>query len=192
MLQNALKVGLIALVVGLGVQSADAFWGCGRGCGWGGCGWGAGCYYGGYYGGYCGYGYAGCGYVGVGYYGPACYGGGYGAPAAPAAPANGAQPPKSARVDASSVLLAVDVPADAKVFINGQPTTSTGERREYKSNNLKAAETYAYRVRAEFVRDGKPVSEEQVVQLTAGQIGAFTFAGATGAEVANVSLTSPR
>src|SRR6185436_10733031 len=143
MLQHALKIGLIVVVLGLAVQDANAFghrgWGYG-GWGYGGCGYG-GCGYGGY--GYGGYGYGGWGYGGWGY---------------------GGNPPSS-----GSILLTVSVPADAKVFVNGQPTRSTGELRQYASSGLQPAAIYPYQVRAEFVRDGKPISEEQTVQLTAGQ-----------------------
>jgi uncharacterized protein (TIGR03000 family) len=206
MLQHALKIGLIVVALGFGVQNANAFgrFGCGwcgpccapvccaPVCGWGGCGWG-GCYaYGGVgYGGYAYAGYGGWGYAGVGYGGAYLASAG-GACATPAAPTKATAPVKAARLDSSSVLLAVNVPADAKVFINGHETTSTGERREYKSNNLKATETYAYRVRAEFVRDGKPVTEEQTVQLSPGQIGSFAFTAASGAQLADVATAARR
>ena len=88
MFQNALKIGLIVVVLGLVAQEANAI---GR---WGGCGWGRnGCYggyggygyggYGGWYGGYgngswgyAGYGgYGGCGPAGCGYIGGPANGG---------------------------------------------------------------------------------------------------------------------
>jgi uncharacterized protein (TIGR03000 family) len=206
MLQNALKVGLIVVALGVCVQNASAFgrfggccWG---GGGWGccapvccppvcgpvGCGWGGGYAYGG------GWGYGGYAYAG---YGGLAYGGMYlagsaGAYTSPVAATAGRKMVSAARQDATSVLLTVNVPADAKVFVNGQPTTSTGERREYKSNNLKATETYAYRVRAEFVRDGQPVSEEQEVQLSPGQVGSFAFTAAPGSQVADMAKAARR
>ncbi len=67
------------------------------------------------------------------------------------------------------------MPADAKVFVNDRPTTSTGEDREFISHNLQSGASYSYKVRAEFVRDGKPVTEEKTVRLTAGQSGAVNF-----------------
>ncbi len=68
-----------------------------------------------------------------------------------------------------SARLAVKVPADAQVFVNDRPTTSTGMDREYISRDLQAGANSSYSVRAEFVRDGQPVSEVKTVQLTAGQ-----------------------
>ena len=60
----------------------------------------------------------------------------------------------------NSALLSVKVPADAKVFVNDRPTTSTGSDREYISRDLQTGAGYNYTVRAEFVRDGKTVSGE--------------------------------
>ena len=44
-------------------------------------------------------------------------------------------------------------------------------------------------MRAEFVRDGKPISEEQTVQLTAGQTSSITFGAASNAQAANMAVT---
>ena len=63
------------------------------------------------------------------------------------------------------------VPADAKVFINGLATKSTGERRQYSCTGLEPSGQYNFLVRSEYTRDGKPISEEKTVQLTAGTNG---------------------
>jgi len=177
MLQHALKVVLIVVVLGLVVQDANAFghrgWGGGYGyggCAYGGCGYG----YGGYGYGYGGYGYGGCGPGGCGYGGYGYGGYGYGG----RAPSSG------------SVLLTVSVPADAKVFINGQSTSSTGERRQYESSGLQPVAVYGYRVRVEFVRDGKPISEEKTVQLTAGQAGSLAFSAAPNAQATDMATSA--
>jgi uncharacterized protein (TIGR03000 family) len=75
----------------------------------------------------------------------------------------------------TSALLSVKVPSDAKVFVNDRPTTSAGIDREYISRQLQPGASYSYNVRAEFVRDGKPVTEEKTVRLTAGQTAAISF-----------------
>lgn len=85
------------------------------------------------------------------------------------------------------VQLTVDVPADAKVFINDRPTTSTGTRRVYASSGLKTDAVYPYRVRAEFMRHGKPVSVEKVVPLTVGKSVALAFTAVTASQLANTS-----
>jgi uncharacterized protein (TIGR03000 family) len=79
----------------------------------------------------------------------------------------------------NSALLSVKVPADAKVFVNDRETTSTGSDREYISHELANGARYNYTVRAEYVRDGKPVSETKTVQLTAGQTAGLDFGQGT-------------
>ncbi len=161
MLKTALKIAVVLVALGSFTSEASAFghrhcgWG---GCGWGGCGWG-GCGYGlGYYG---GWGYGGWGYPG--YWGP---GMGYYA---------GSPSRATTSTATNNALLTVDVPAEAKIFVNDRPTTSTGPVRQYISRDLQPGTTYSYKVRAEYMRDDKPVSEEKTVQLTAGQITALDF-----------------
>jgi uncharacterized protein (TIGR03000 family) len=71
--------------------------------------------------------------------------------------------------------LSVKVPADAKVFVNDRATTSAGADREFISRELKPGASYSYNVRVEFERDGKPVTEEKSVRLTAGQTASLSF-----------------
>jgi uncharacterized protein (TIGR03000 family) len=99
-------------------------------------------------------------------------------PAAPAANPPAAYHPTYGPMR-DSALLSVKVPADAKVFVNDRATTSTGSDREFVSRDLANGARYNYEVRAEFVRDGKPVVETKSVQLTAGQTAALDFDSAT-------------
>ena len=80
------------------------------------------------------------------------------------------------------------MPADAKVIINGLPTTSVGEHRTFFSTGLQAATPYRYQVRAEFVRDGKPVSQERIVELTAGQTRSVEFGDTTEAPATDTTM----
>jgi uncharacterized protein (TIGR03000 family) len=93
-----------------------------------------------------------------------------GAPAMPPPPSTPTPPPAGAKstFDGNAGYIVVDVPADAKVFVNGHATTSIGEHRQYVSHGLEAGMRYEYQVRAEIVRDGKTLSETKTVQLTAG------------------------
>jgi uncharacterized protein (TIGR03000 family) len=79
----------------------------------------------------------------------------------------------------SSALLAVKVPTDAKVFVNGRETSSTGIDREYISRDLQPGARYNYDVRAEFTRDGQSVSENKSIQLIAGQTAKVDFTPGT-------------
>lgn len=89
----------------------------------------------------------------------------------------GAPPPESGAGyrRAPGATLTVRVPADAKVFVNGLATTSTGTLRRYVSNGLRPGFNYAYQVRAEIVRDGQPISETKTVKLQAGDVSDLEF-----------------
>jgi uncharacterized protein (TIGR03000 family) len=90
-------------------------------------------------------------------------------------------PDEATGLDASASLI-VSVPADAKVFVNDRPTTSTGTERHYMSNGLKAGRTYSYTIRAEVVRDGQTITETKAVKLAAGRRADLAFALAAPAE----------
>jgi uncharacterized protein (TIGR03000 family) len=149
-----------------------------HGC-WGG-GWSCGgCYGGGCYGCYGG-GYGGC-YGGC--YG--CYGGGYGGwygghapamgmPMAPSAPPTETVPaPKKEDEKRSSTAgpakLIVELPADAKLFVDDQLMKATSAIRTFNTPSLSPGQAYYYMLRAEVVRDGQPVQETKRVIVRAGQ-----------------------
>ncbi len=92
-----------------------------------------------------------------------------GAPAAApaAAPAEPPAPPQAS--------INVTVPADAVVYVNDRPTTSTGATRHYISRGLMMGRTYAYQIRVEFQKDGEKVVENKLVRLQAGQSEELTF-----------------
>jgi uncharacterized protein (TIGR03000 family) len=76
----------------------------------------------------------------------------------------------------ASATLTVQVPADARVFVNGLATTSTGSLRRYVSNGLRAGYNYTYQIRAEIVRDGQTIAETKTVKLQAGDAPNVEFA----------------
>jgi uncharacterized protein (TIGR03000 family) len=81
-------------------------------------------------------------------------------------------------------LLSVNVPDDAKIFVNGQATTSVGEVRQYVSRDLAAGFNYSYEVRAEVVRDGRTVEQVKKIDVRAGETAnvAFDFGNAASTE----------
>jgi uncharacterized protein (TIGR03000 family) len=135
------------------------------------------------WGGY-GYGYGGCqGWSG-------CYGGYpsayYSPPAggvmpgagAPVGGAEQAPPPvkggekekdKEKEVSANRAKLIVDVPADAKLYIDDQLMKTPSPHRVYSTPDLDRGQAYYYVVRVEMVRDGQKQSETKRVILRAGQ-----------------------
>jgi uncharacterized protein (TIGR03000 family) len=92
----------------------------------------------------------------------------------------------------NAVVLNVTVPSDAKVIINDLATTSAGEHRRYMSRDLQPATVYRYQVRAEFMRDGKATSDEQTVDLTAGDTRSITLGGAAEPKVADIGTAAQR
>lgn len=90
---------------------------------------------------------------------------------ADAAPALDLPPnPRDASDDLrNGAVLTLDVPEDAKVYINGLLTKTPGTQRTYVSRGLDPGYRYTYEIRAEVVRNGQPVSEQRVVELQAGQ-----------------------
>ena len=180
MLEHTRQIGLLVMVLGLLCQDATAFGRCGgsgRNCGGASYGNGA---YGGYcYGSYDNYRYYGSEPSGC----AASPNGGYPPPAISPTSLPTSAPPRVS----NSVQFKVNVPASAKVFVNNRPTTSTGEDRTFTSTGLQPAQVYLFRVRAEFVRQGKSVIEEKTIQLTAGQRGSLAF-GTSPAQVASIKL----
>jgi uncharacterized protein (TIGR03000 family) len=92
-----------------------------------------------------------------------------GAAPPPPAAGDGALPGGSTYLDRSSVYISVNVPAEAKIFVNGNPTTSTGTSRQFVSRGLRTGRQYTYELKAELSRDGKTLTDTQVVQLVAGE-----------------------
>ena len=156
-------------------------YGCYGGC-WGGCyggcygGWG-GCY--GCWGGYSSWGCCGC--MGT-YYGAPTYPGsivpsgvapgGYmpGGPAGEQLPAPGTDKDKDKKTMApSKAKLIVELPADAKLYIDDLPMKNASGTRAFSTPTLDPGQAYYYMVRAEVMRDGKPVSETRRVIVRAGQ-----------------------
>jgi uncharacterized protein (TIGR03000 family) len=137
--------------------------------------------YGSYYGGCHGGGYRG------GYYGSGCYGsGGYygdgGYPYRTMPPVRtdkGGEkipPPKKGNGNEeqdlpppeTSARLTIDVPADATVFIDERPTTTTSSQRTFTTPGLERGYRYYYTVRAEVVRNGVVFTGTQRVSFGAG------------------------
>jgi uncharacterized protein (TIGR03000 family) len=109
--------------------------------------------------------YGGCYGCYGGCYG--CYGGCYGYYAAPA-------PTKMASTGAPAQLI-VQVPADAKLFLDDQLTTTSSEERTFVTPNLDSGYLYTYTVRAEISRDGQKYTETKKIGVTAGSTSRLSF-----------------
>jgi uncharacterized protein (TIGR03000 family) len=121
----------------------------------------SGCY--GCYGCWC-YGCYGCCY---GCYGCACYGGWchgcYGGYAS-----YGYYGSAIARTDTTAKIV-VRLPADAKLTVDNQTTTSQSDRRTFISPPLQNGGDYYYTLKAQVVRDGKSLTATKRVIVQAGK-----------------------
>lgn len=69
-----------------------------------------------------------------------------------------------------TTTLTLDVPADARVLLCGQPTSKTGTSRTFSTRSLKAGETWEnYRVEVQTLQNGEWVTLEQTIDLRAGE-----------------------
>jgi uncharacterized protein (TIGR03000 family) len=83
--------------------------------------------------------------------------------------------------------LVVQVPTDAKLFIDDQPTKSTTSTRIFSTPPLERGQQYYYVLRAEVVRDGKTRTDSKRVQVRAGQEVRASFSDLAGAEAVTAS-----
>ena len=83
----------------------------------------------------------------------------------------------------------MNVPSDARVYVNGVQTKSVGSERSYVSRGLQGGFNYTYEVRAEVERDGKKVEETKMVSLTAGRTARVAFALEASEAAPSTTLT---
>jgi len=109
----------------------------------------------------------------------------------PAEGAGESVPPPAAADDKTSSLapadgglIVVQVPRDAKVFINGAATTATGSVRRYVSRGFQPGKVYDFTVRMVVEKDGSPVEVTRTVSLSSGDRQELAFDAAATRSVA--------
>src|SRR5260370_2256748 len=70
----------------------------------------------------------------------------------------------------SQARLIVELPADAKLYVDDRLMQTTSERRVFNSPRLEQGQTYYYILRAEVVRDGQTLSDTKRVLVHAGEV----------------------
>lgn len=106
---------------------------------------------------------------------------------------DGGKPAAEAGSDGQRATFVLSVPADAKVYFQDEPMSSTGTRRRYRSPALKAGKTFSYSIRVAVQRNGNLVSNTQQPRFHAGsrvEI-AFDLADADRKLVAKQPAPSP-
>lgn len=82
-----------------------------------------------------------------------------------------------AEVPKDGVLLTVQVPAEATVFVNGKQTASLGSTRVFAAKGLTPGKKYEFVVKMQTTRDGKPLEESKTVSLVVGDRQTVALAG---------------
>lgn len=80
-----------------------------------------------------------------------------------------------------TATIVVDLPQDAKVFINGSETKATGTTRQFVSKGLKGDVSYEYSVR--IVTGDSSLEQTKVVKLSRGGRETVTFDAAAATAV---------
>jgi uncharacterized protein (TIGR03000 family) len=100
---------------------------------------------------------------------------------APAAPPGGTTPeqvpaPKKEKTTSlDQARLVVELPADAKLYVDDRLTKATSERRVFNTPSLEPGQTYYYILRAETVRNGQTQSETKRVVFHRGEVVEASF-----------------
>src|SRR5262249_12889669 len=87
--------------------------------------------------------------------------------------------PKKTEGPAPATII-VSLPADARLLIDGNTTTSTSARRIFTSPSLQPGADYVYTLRAEMIRNGQTVVQTQQVTVRAGEESTVGFTLAQG------------
>ena len=73
------------------------------------------------------------------------------------------------RPQGSAARLVVNVPSDAKVYLQDQLMTISGPVRRYVSPRLTPGTEYVYQIRVEVERDGRTLSKTTTAKVRSGQ-----------------------
>ena len=90
----------------------------------------------------------------------------------------GVKPPKGDKKPnetAAPATIVVSLPADARMTVDGAPTTSTSDRRTLVSPELLFGSTYVYTLQAEVIRNGQTVAQTQRVTVRGGETSTVVF-----------------
>lgn len=84
-----------------------------------------------------------------------------------------------------SARLLLEVPADARVYIDGQLTRSTNAVRSFHTPPLKDGETFYYEVRVETPSGQKPIVQDKRIYVRANEVVRESFRDVNAASIAS-------
>ncbi len=83
--------------------------------------------------------------------------------------------------------LSIDVPEDAKVYLDGELMKTPVAKRVFVTPDLTPGRTYYYDLRVEVIREGQVVAASQRILMRAGQTALATFPNLNEGATATVS-----
>jgi uncharacterized protein (TIGR03000 family) len=93
-------------------------------------------------------------------------------------PPETAPPPKKEKKESETTAkLVVEVPADARLYIDDHLMKTKSNVRVFNTPTLEPKTSYYYVLRAELVRDGQTVSDTKKIVVRAGQEVRTSFTG---------------
>jgi uncharacterized protein (TIGR03000 family) len=99
--------------------------------------------------------------------------------------------PAVAQAAGEAATVVVQLPADARMWVDGQQADLTSGTRSFQTPALDRGRDYAYTIRAEATRDGQAVSQSQRVVVRAGQVSRVNFGDLTAAARATPAANAP-
>jgi uncharacterized protein (TIGR03000 family) len=81
----------------------------------------------------------------------------------------GGKPPPKETAAPAPARVVVQLPADARLFVDDDPCPLTSAKRSFNTPDLRPGVTYHYTIRAEVTRDGRAVTESKRVTVRAGE-----------------------
>jgi uncharacterized protein (TIGR03000 family) len=78
-------------------------------------------------------------------------------------------------IPGDEIQISLSVPSDAKITVNGKPTTSTGSLRRFVSRDLNPNESYRFDIQATYKVDGNDVTQTRSVIARAGGVEQVAF-----------------
>jgi uncharacterized protein (TIGR03000 family) len=86
-----------------------------------------------------------------------------------------ATPKKTTSTELERAQVVVELPTDAKLFVDGKAVKAGAAKRTFNTPPLEAGQAYYYMFRAEVVRDGQTVAENTRVIVRAGEVARASF-----------------
>jgi len=87
----------------------------------------------------------------------------------------GSQPPTVIVAGKAPARLTIELPADAKLFVDGQLIAGSGPSRQFHTPELPAGQAFYYELKAEVIVNGKASIEEAKVVVKAGEVSTAKF-----------------